>query len=193
MHRHPEETLARSIMPNVMRSWIAATALLTVGCVALAVCQPVFTGIWIVQSKTANKVRAIVFTVRMVATGPPMQIREVSGAEDERFYKAIHEAVANVHSNQSAVGDAGTRMSHIGSGQSWCDDEDCHRLYFFIGSSKRICSVGTAPYRFDHPTECTLGKTIVTYRVGVGGFGMREFCAFLKPKRGALTLYLVDF
>lgn len=124
-------------MPN-KSIWIAATTLLCGAHIALAGYQPVFAGTWIIRSKAANQVRAFVLTVGMAATGPLVQIREVSGArEDKRLYEEIYAAMANSRAHPFGVGTTSRRMSHIGAGHSWCDEQDCHRLDFFIGTSKR--------------------------------------------------------
>jgi hypothetical protein len=143
-------------MPNDLHNWIAGTALLTVACVTLAICQPVFTGTWIINSKTGNEARALVLTLGMIATGPLVKIREVRGADDERLYEAIYEAAANPRVGRAAP----LRMSHIGGAESWCDDKNCHRLYLFVASARRIRDFDdSAACHSQHPSVgCTLGQ-----------------------------------
>jgi len=121
---------------EVMKSWIAGAAAFVFVCVALVVCSPVFTGTWIVKSNASGPVRAVVLTVGIAKAGPVLQIRKVSAArEGQPLYDAIHDAANVPKSNEFSMDDASTKMTHWGGGTSWCDQDDCHRLYIVVGSS----------------------------------------------------------
>jgi hypothetical protein len=121
-----------------MKAWIAGLLLLTSGCISAVVYSPVFTGTWIIKSKHMDMVRAIVFTVGLAEAAPLVSVREVSAPrEDQQLYNAIHDAARISRSNGHSTEHARTANRHWGGEQSWCDQEDCHRVYIFFGSAGR--------------------------------------------------------
>jgi hypothetical protein len=119
-----------------MKAWMAVAVLVTFACIAALVCAPVFTGTWIVTNKNVGMIRAIVFTVGIAPTGPVVRIQEVRAPrEDKQLYEAIHDAARISQSTGPSMDDVRKENAHWGAGRSWCDREDCHRLYIFVGSS----------------------------------------------------------
>jgi hypothetical protein len=127
-----------------LKAWMVGAVLLTFACIAALASSPVFTGTWIVKNKNVGIVQAIVFTVGIAETGPVLRIREVSAPrEDQELYNAIHEAARISQSNGPSMDDALKENMHWGGERSWCDREDCHRLYIFVGTSlKRVRDAG---------------------------------------------------
>jgi hypothetical protein len=127
-----------------MRIWMVGAILLTFACIAALASSPVITGTWIVKNRNVGMVQAIVFTVGIAETGPVVRIRGVSAPrEDQELYHAIHDAARISQSNGPSMNDAFKENMHWGGERSWCDGEDCHRLYIFVGSSlKRVRDAG---------------------------------------------------
>jgi hypothetical protein len=120
-----------------MKAWAVGAVFFTLACIAAVANSPVFTGTWIVKNGNVGMIRAIVLTVGIAETGPLVRIRHVSASREDELYREIHDAARISRSSGPSTDDALKENRHWGGGRSWCNGEDCHRFYIFVGSALR--------------------------------------------------------